>query len=89
MANEIENSKELNDEQLEKVAGGKYSSWTYEKLGIGVFEPQKKWYHPLITTGINWCSLSGNRYCPDCGEWAGYGATMYCEKRSLEYDPVK
>ena len=91
-------SKELSDEELENVTGGTcYSSCTYEALGIepvsaaGAVRP---WYHPVITTMANHCSLDYQHKewgyaCNVCPYHHTIGPTVYCRARSKEFDPIK
>lgn len=91
---------ELNDEELEKVAGGShkangrtYSDSTYEELGWGqsrgVFVCQKPSHHPLIVTLFNSCSYPYASSCAKCEHCARKILTYYCLIRSEERDYYK
>lgn len=96
-----ENKKvELNNEELEKVAGGShkangrtYSDSTYEELGWGqsrsVFHCQKPSHHPLIVTLFNSCSYPYASSCAKCEHRAQKAFTSYCLIRSEECDNYK
>lgn len=81
----------VSDEELENVAGGTcYSSGTYEELGI---EPADTcgilpWHHPVITTLLNHCGLDCHSTCSACDFHHTIGPTVYCTKRSKEFDPT-
>lgn len=83
---------ELNNDELKKVSGGKYSSCTYMDLGMSSGSAiQDPYNHPLITTSMNSCDMGGGAYCKDCG-YRGERISLfscYCLARSLEYDPCK
>ena len=89
-------NRELSDEELENVAGGScYSGSTFADLGI---EPQNEYgakqesyYHPLITTIGNYCSMHQGFWatCGDCPHHHTIGPTVYCRTRSEEVDPEK
>lgn len=86
----MKNKNELTNEQLEKISGGLYSSKTYDDLGVKYSSTyQKGSNHPLITTMWNYCWMSGNQYCEDCGMETRIGPTRYCGYRSDENDPAK
>ena len=90
-------NKELSDEELENVTGGTcYSGSSFAELGI---EPNcpvgciESWYHPVITTAANACSLHSNKNnppcaCSECKYSAWIGITLYCKARSEEFDPA-
>ena len=82
--------KELTDEELENVAGGYYSGSTYNELGVPFSTNyQVGTNHPLVTTILNYCWMSGNHYCCDCLMCKKIGAVRYCGYRSQENDPAK
>lgn len=91
--------KELSDDELQQVTGGserigtrRYSSSTYSDLGITPYhlnhwanDNQETWFHPLITTMFNSCSVSSEA-CLTCVYSEFCGLTLYCKIRSKEND---
>ena len=88
----------MSDDELENISGGTcYSGSTYAELGITPASPagrQQTWYHPVITTMANHCSLDAKHKewgyaCDVCPYHHTIGPTVYCRARSKEFDPIK
>ena len=84
--------KELNDEEIVRVAGGNIASRnTYQELGFKwqqIARDQELCYHPIIVTSFNRCKLDGNTHsaCFKCGWCRRKGIAQYCCHRSREVD---
>lgn len=88
----MRNDKKMQEKELESVTGGScYSDDTYAKLGIALasYDRQKPDNHPLIVTSGNSCSdHSGfSSGCVNCSFSQVSGVTLYCRRRSDEFDP--
>ena len=97
------NFKELKNEELENVSGGKYSSDTYAMMDLSQNDlgaGQVVTNHPLITTWGNRCGgwqkdpKAGNLFndcfhCKYMKSGGTFGWVSYCKNRSRELDNYK